>query len=149
VLTAARRTATPVTKAPGAGDTLLAELSAAGKWSPARDDRGIVVTLRGIFAGNGLTPAAETRLRELAQIAAAHPAFPIAVVLHSEREPAAKEETTWKARAAAVVQVLKSAQAPRVEPVLAGARAPVVDPAGSERSRNARVEIVFITPETI
>jgi outer membrane protein OmpA-like peptidoglycan-associated protein len=148
-LTAARRAATPVSRAPGAGDALLADLSSAGKWSPARDDRGVVVTLRGVFAGSGLTPAGEARLRELAAVAAAHPAFPVAVVLHSDREPPAKEVPTWKARAEAVVQVLRSGQAPRVEPVLAGSRAPVVDPAGSERARNARVEIVFVTPETI
>jgi hypothetical protein len=35
-----------------------------------------------------------------------------------------------------------------MEAVVAGARAPLVDPAGRERGRNARVEIVFVTPET-
>lgn len=148
-LTAARRAATPVSRAPGVGDALLADLSAAGKWSPVRDDRGVVVTLRGIFAGSGLTPAGEARLRELNTVAAAHPAFPIAVVLHSEKEPSARDEPTWKARAEAAVQVMRSPQTPRVEPVVAGARAPLVDPSGSERGRNARVEIVFVNPETI
>jgi hypothetical protein len=138
-----------VSRAPGVGDALLADLSAAGKWSPARDDRGVVVTLRGLFAGSGLTPAGAARLRELAAIAAANPAFPIAIVLHSEKEPFARDEPTWKARAEAVVQVMRSPQAPRVEPVLAGARAPLVDPAGSDRGRNARVEIVFVNPETL
>ena len=32
--------------------------------------------------------------------------------------------------------------------ILAGNAAPVVDPAGAEKARNARVEIVFVTPET-
>ncbi|WP_437318659.1 hypothetical protein [Sorangium sp. So ce385] len=157
-LTAARRAATPVTRAPGAGDALLAELSAAGTWSPVRDDRGIVVTLRGLFAGNALTKAGEARLRDLSRVAAAHPAFPVAVVVHTDREISAREEPAWAARADAVVRALDPAQgasaaaapqAPRIAPFLAGSAAPVVDPGGSERGRNARVEIVFVTPETL
>ncbi|WP_434045888.1 MULTISPECIES: hypothetical protein [Sorangium] len=155
-LTAARRAATPVTRAPGVGDALLAELSAAGTWSPARDDRGIVVTLRGLFAGNALTKAGEARLRELARVAAAHPSFPVAVVVHTDRDVSAREEPAWAARADAVVRALGPAHAagapPAVQPIapfLAGAAAPVVDPRGSERARNARVEIVFVTPETL
>lgn len=150
VLTAARRAATPVSKAPGVGDALLATLSSAGGWAPTRDDRGVVVTLRGLFDGkSGLTPAGEARLRDLARIAAAHPAFPLAVVLHADREPSPKEQPTWQARAEAVVRVLRAAQVQRVEPVLAGARAPLVDPAGRERGRNARVEIIFVTPQSL
>ncbi|WP_437289233.1 hypothetical protein [Sorangium sp. So ce406] len=154
-LTAARRAATPVTRAPGVGDALLAELSAAGTWSPARDDRGIVVTLRGLFAGNALTKAGEARLRELARVAAAHPSFPVAVVVHTDRDVSSREEPAWAARADAVVRALGPAHAegpPAVQPIapfLAGAAAPVVDPGGSERARNARVEIVFVTPETL
>ncbi|WP_437336556.1 hypothetical protein [Sorangium sp. So ce394] len=157
-LTAARRAATPVTRAPGAGDALLAELSAAGTWSPVRDDRGVVVTLRGLFAGNALTKTGEARLRDLSRVVAAHPAFPVAVVVHTDREISAREEPAWAARADAVVRALDPAQgasaaaapqAPRIAPFLAGSAAPVVDPGGSERGRNARVEIVFVTPETL
>ncbi|MGK3996627.1 hypothetical protein [Sorangium sp. So ce1024] len=155
-LTAARRAATPVTRAPGLGDALLAELSAAGTWSPVRDDRGIVVTLRGLFAGNALTKAGEARLHELARVAAAHPSFPVAVVVHTDRDVSAREEPAWAARAEAVVRALGSAQgagaSPTRQPIasfLAGSAAPVVDPRGSERARNARVEIVFVTPETL
>ncbi|WP_437877350.1 hypothetical protein [Sorangium sp. So ce513] len=155
-LTAARRAATPVTRAPGLGDALLAELSAAGTWSPVRDDRGIVVTLRGLFAGNALTKAGEARLHELARVAAAHPSFPVAVVVHTDRDVSAREEPAWTARAEAVVRALGSAQgagaSPTRQPIasfLAGSAAPVVDPRGSERARNARVEIVFVTPETL
>ncbi|AUX40128.1 exported alanine-rich protein [Sorangium cellulosum] len=159
VLTAARRAATPVTRAPGAGDALLADLSAAGTWSPARDDRGIVITLRGLFAGNILTKAGEARLRDLALVAAAHPSFPVAVVVHTDRDISAREEPAWAARADAVVRALRPTQSasdpgtsppsPPIEPFLAGSAAPVVDPAGSERARNARVEVVFVTPETL
>src|SRR5690606_82152 len=41
-LTLTRRAAAPVTTAPGLGDALLSELSAA-KASPSRDDRGVVL----------------------------------------------------------------------------------------------------------
>ncbi|WP_437533039.1 hypothetical protein WME79_05845 [Sorangium sp. So ce726] len=157
-LTAARRAATPVTRAPGAGDALLAELSAAGTWSPVRDDRGIVVTLRGLFAGNALTKAGEARLRDLALVATAHPSFPVAVVVHTDREISAREEPAWAARADAVVRALGPAQGaaaagapagPSIAPFVAGSASPVVDPGGSERARNARVEIIFVTPETL
>ncbi|WP_437601066.1 hypothetical protein WMF28_05760 [Sorangium sp. So ce590] len=157
-LTAARRAATPVTRAPGAGDALLAELSAAGTWSPVRDDRGIAVTLRGLFAGNALTKAGEARLRDLSRVAAAHPSFPVAVVVHTDRDISAREEPAWTARADAVVRALDPAQGanaagapatPQIAPFLAGSAAPVVDPGGSERARNARIEIVFVTPETL
>ena len=47
------------------------------------------------------------------------------------------------------MRVLRAAQVQRVEPVLAGARAPLVDPAGRERGRNARVEIIFVTPQSL
>ncbi|WP_437799254.1 hypothetical protein [Sorangium sp. So ce693] len=157
-LTAARRAATPVTRAPGAGDALLAELSAAGTWSPVRDDRGIVVTLRGLFAGNALTKAGEARLHDLALVATAHPSFPVAVVVHTDRELSAREEPAWSARADAVVRALGPARgtaaagapaSPSIAPFLAGSASPVVDPGGSERARNARVEIIFVTPETL
>ncbi|WP_437280141.1 hypothetical protein WME90_06155 [Sorangium sp. So ce375] len=157
-LTAARRAATPVTRAPGAGDALLTELSAAGTWSPVRDDRGIVVTLRGLFSGNALTKAGEARLRDLALVATAHPSFPVAVVVHTDRDISAKEEASWAARADAVVRALGPAQgaagagapgSPSIAPFLAGSAAPVVDPGGRERARNARVEIIFVTPETL
>ncbi|MGK4007095.1 hypothetical protein WMF31_31020 [Sorangium sp. So ce1036] len=158
VLTAARRAATPVSRAPGVGDALLADLSAAGTWSPVRDDRGIVVTLRGLFAGGTLTRAGEARLRDLARVSAAHPAFPVAVVVHSDRELGEREAPAWAARADAVVRALRPAQGatagaapqgPPIAPFLAGAAAPVVDPTGGERARNARVEVVFVTPETL
>ncbi|HTN85210.1 MAG TPA: hypothetical protein VL242_16040, partial [Sorangium sp.] len=158
-LTAARRAATPVTRAPGAGDALLAELSAAGTWSPVRDDRGIVVTLRGLFAGNALTKAGEARLRDLARVAAAHPSFPVAVVVHTDRDVSSREEPAWSARADAVVRALGPASgasaagaSPATQPIapfIAGSAAPVVDPGGTERARNARVEVVFVTPETL
>ena len=145
-LTKVRRAATPVSRAPGAGDALLSALSAAGL-SPSRDDRGVFVTLRGLFEKGALSKAGEQRLAELGRVAAANPTFPVAVVVHLDRD-APKEEAVWRSRAEAVAQALKAARAPTVEHVLAGAAAPVVDPAGKDHARNARVEIVFITPES-
>ena len=49
VLTRARRTAG---HDDGGADALLSELSASGGWDPTRDERGVVVTLRGTFHGH-------------------------------------------------------------------------------------------------
>ena len=150
-LTSVRRAATPLAKAPGAGDALLAALSATGTWSPSRDDRGVTVTLRNLFKGEALSPAGSSRLAELGRIAAAHPTFPVVVVLHQDKEPPTKNKNNDRAqtsRAELVVKALKAERAPRVELVLAGAALPVVNPEGADRVRNARVEVVFVTPET-
>src|SRR5262249_7415438 len=141
VLTALRRAGTPVSRAPGAGDALLTELSASGKFGPSRDDRGVYVTLRDIFHGGALTSDGEAKLAELGRVAMAHPAFPILVVLHDERESGA-QDAARTARADALVRSLKGAGAPSVEAIQAGAAAPLVDPAGKDRARNARVEVV-------
>ncbi|EYF03965.1 hypothetical protein [Chondromyces apiculatus] len=147
VLTAVRQAGMPVAAGPGGGDVLLKEIAAAPGWDPIRDDRGVVVTLRGLFGKDAsLTPAGEKRLQELARFAVSHPEFPLTAVLHADREPSPKEQATWKARADALVRVLGAAQVQHVETVLAGARVPVADPTGPTRSRNARVEIVFVSP---
>jgi hypothetical protein len=148
-LTAIRRAATPVTRATGLGDALLAEISAAGKLDPARDDRGVTVTLRGLFGGSGVTPAGEARLAEIGKIAAAHATFPVEVVLHTDKPLSERDEPAARARAEAAARaLLKGAgNAVRALPLVAGDRAPVADPAGPERARNARLEIVFVTPE--
>jgi hypothetical protein len=148
-LTAIRRAATPVSKAPGAGDTLLSELSAMGTLSPSRDDRGVFVTFRGVFDGRGaVAPAAATRLAEIGRIAAAHPSFPLQIILHEDK-PVPRDDAAARARVKSVAKAIDaSAGNARVETLLAGNAAPVVDPAGPDRARNARVEIVFVTPET-
>lgn len=151
-LTALRRAASPTSRAPGAGDALLAAISATGTFSPSRDDRGVGVTLRGLFSGAGaaLTPQAEAKLAELGKIAAAHPGFPVEVVIHSDKPAAGREEEALKARADAVVKALeKTAGAKaKIVGVVAGNRGPVADPVGPDKARNARVEVVFVTPET-
>jgi len=147
-LSSVRRAAAPVDKAPGAGDTLLSELSAMGKLSPSRDDRGVVVTLREIFKGNELHAEGKARVAELGRVAAAHPAFPIEIVVHHDRPVSARDEASLRARGEAVKSALSAAASgARVETIIAGNAAPVVDPSGSLRGRNARIEIVFVTPE--
>jgi hypothetical protein len=152
-LTTIRRAGTPVSRAPGAGDALLAEISAMGSLSPSRDDRGVFITLRGVFKEAGsaaaLTPAGEARLAEIGRIAAAHPTFPALVIVHKEKALSPKEEPLERARAEALAKVITAtARGAKVEAIVAGNAAPVVDPAGADRARNARVEIVFVTPES-
>ncbi|MBK9265247.1 MAG: hypothetical protein IPM54_36375 [Polyangiaceae bacterium] len=148
VLTNMRRSMTPAARAPGKGDALLGEISATRQFSPFRDERGVVVTLRDVFSLDKLTPAATQRIEALGRIAKAHPGFPLAAVVHVEKEPTAKDDAASKARADALAAAFRSAGIASINVVQAGAAAPVVDPAGSDRKRNARVEIVFITPET-
>jgi flagellar motor protein MotB len=147
LLTKARRSAS---NADGASaDTLLAELSASGGLDPARDERGVVVALRGAFKGNALTPEAESKLKDLGRVAAAHAAWPVQVVLHDATPPSQAETAANAQRADAVTKALVAggaAQA-KVKSELAGAKAPVIDPSDAQRrSRNARVEIVFVAP---
>ncbi|MBK8258821.1 MAG: hypothetical protein IPK82_39955 [Polyangiaceae bacterium] len=148
-LTLVRRAKSPVNRASGTGDAFLSELSQAGSWAPSRDDRGVYITLRGLFNGDALAAAGDTKIAEVAKIAAAHPAFPIAVVIHSEKAPTGKDEASLKAKADAIVAALKKGGVTKVATVVAGAAVPVVDPVGKDKARNARVEIVFITPETL
>jgi outer membrane protein OmpA-like peptidoglycan-associated protein len=151
-LTAVRRASSPTSRAPGAGDALLAAISATGSFSPSRDDRGVAVTLRGIFSGAGaaLTAQGEQKLAELGKIAAAHPAFPLEVVIHSDKPAAGRDEEAQRARGEAVQKALEKAAGAKakIAAVVAGNRAPVADPAGPDKARNARVEIVFVTPES-
>jgi outer membrane protein OmpA-like peptidoglycan-associated protein len=121
-----------------------------GTLSPSRDDRGVVVAFRGLFDGRGaLVPAANARLAEIGKIAAAHPAFPVEVIVHNDKPVSAKDEAGQRARGEAVAKAIAAtARGARIETIVAGNAAPVVDPAGADRARNSRVEIVFVTPET-
>jgi flagellar motor protein MotB len=143
VLTRSRRAAG---RDQGDADALLSELSASGGWDPTRDERGVVVTLRGAFQGAKLTPDAEAKLESLGRVAAAHPGFGVQVVVHDAQAPAAKDETDAQ-RADATVKALVTGGAvtARVKAELAGARAPAVDPSDARlRTRNERVDVVFI-----
>jgi hypothetical protein len=127
-------------------DALLTELSAAGTWSPARDERGVVVTLRDIFQGNTLNKDGEKKLGDLGRVLAAHPGLGAQVVVHDAVQPGPKD-TADQARAdAATKALLASAPNAKVRSDLAGARLPVVDPSDTRhRARNARLDVVFVT----
>ena len=130
----------------GRADALLAELSASGGWDPTRDERGIVVTLRGAFSGDALSEDGKTKLENLGRVAAAHEGFRVQLVVHDAVAPAAKDDgDAHRADAAVKALVAAGAQAPRVKSELAGARAPAVDPADPRlRARNERVDVVFV-----
>lgn len=136
-------------------DTLLSELSQSGDpkgprhdLAPARDERGVVVTMRSVFKGEKLTPEAEASLKDLGRVAAAHPTFAVQVVFHDATPPAAGEIVTNQKRGEAIVQTLvgSGATAAKVKVEQAGAKAPLVDPKDTRhRDRNARVEVVFVS----
>ncbi len=127
-------------------DALLSELSASGGWDPTRDDRGVVVTLRGAFQGGKLTDEGEAKLESLGRVAAAHPRFGVQVVVHDAQPPSLKDDADAR-RADATVKALVTggAAAARVKAELAGARAPTVDPSDTRlRARNERIDVVFV-----
>ena len=129
----------------GSDKTLLAELSRSGDLFPFRDDRGVVVTLRGLVgAGGKLTQAGSERLRTLGRVAKAHAAFPVLVVLHSARVGASARDD---AAARTIAQALTDSGAPKVETATVGDAQPVVSrKSKGGKARNARVEIVFVSP---
>jgi flagellar motor protein MotB len=148
-LTKARRATSDATGI----DTLLTELSATGDkkhdLSPTRDERGVVVTLRGAFKGTALTPEAEATLKDLGRVAAAHSAFAVQVVVHDAQAPGPAESANDAKRGEAVSKALVDggAASAKLKVEQAGARAPVVDPEDAKhRERNARIEIVFVSP---
>lgn len=151
-LTKARRTGTPEADRV---DALLAELSQSADpkaksttdLAPARDERGVVVTLRNVFKGDKLAPESEATLKDLGRVAAAHPNFAVQVVLHDATSPNANEAQANAKRGEAVSAALQSggATSAKIKVEQAGAKAPVVDPKdAARRDRNARVEIVFV-----
>jgi hypothetical protein len=146
VLTRARRGIAAGGDSAGASDALLSELSAAGGWDPARDERGVVVTLHDVFRGNDVVEAAAAKLKELGRVAAAHPGFALQVVVHDAQPPRPKDDVdSRRAEAAARALVDGGATAARVKTELAGARAPLVDPGDAkQRARNERLDVVFV-----
>jgi len=154
-LTKARRTTGVDADQP---DTLLSELSQSGDaaragrrtgdLAPARDERGVVVTMRSAFKGDKLTAEAEASLKDLGRVAAAHPTFGVQVVFHDATTPSAGETLANQKRGQAVLQALVEggAAAAKVKVEQAGAKAPVVDPKDARhRDRNARIEVVFVS----
>lgn len=136
-------------------DGLLAELSqsrdprakSTADLAPARDERGVIVTLRSMFKGDKLTTEGETTLKDLGRVAAAHPEFALQVVVHDETPPSVADIAVDQRRGEAVSAALRAggADLAKVKVEQAGARAPVVDPKDAQRrERNARLDVVFV-----
>jgi hypothetical protein len=145
-LTLARRPATQKNPAAGVADALLSELSASSLL-PFRDDRGVVVTLRALFnAKDQLNSEASSQLDTLGKVAKAHPEFPLLAVVHVARGNAGARDAT---QAAAIADALRKSGAPHVAAETAGSALPILDPARPGASeRNARIEVVFISPSS-
>ncbi|HWA77821.1 MAG TPA: hypothetical protein VG937_36040 [Polyangiaceae bacterium] len=145
-LSQVRRPKTLQEPARGTEDALLAELSNAA-YSPSRDDRGVVVTLRGLFGKDStLSAPAVSTLQALGRVAGSHPAFPVLVVLHRSGAQNADRD---KPRLDSLSNALKQAGAARVDSASGGDAVPVVDPARPGASeRNERVEVVFVAPSS-
>lgn len=142
-LSAVRRSATSAAPEAGAADALLDELGKAGN-EPSRDDRGVAVVLRDAFQGSALKPAVQEQLTALGQVARAHPAFPVLVVVHGARGPATPRDAE---RAEAIAKVLTAAGATRVQAKTAGDALPIAPPRQpASAARNERIEIVFVAP---
>ncbi|MCA9646377.1 MAG: hypothetical protein KC492_37080, partial [Myxococcales bacterium] len=105
---------------------------------PHRDDRGIVVTLRGLYQGNKLAKDAKERLEALAKVAKANPRFPLLISVH---------EGAADAKATELVKTLSDLGAPKVEARGIGDRLPLVpSKLRGAAQKNARIELVFVSP---
>lgn len=151
-LTKARRAS--ASPDPDAADTLFGELSRSAdpkspeRLAPSRDERGIVVTLHGVFKGEALTPEATATLKDLGRVAAAHPTFSVQVVVHDAAAPSANEASADARRGDAVAKALHDggASSAKTKVEQAGARIPLFDPADAKRrEKNARIDVVFVS----
>jgi hypothetical protein len=128
-------------------DALLTVLSSHGGWDPSRDERGVVVTLRGAFKGTALVADAERQLRELGSVSASHASFSVQVVVHDATTPGPADRAADTARAKAALDALTAggASAGTASTETVGANLPTTDPTDPRtRARNARLEVVFV-----
>lgn len=124
-------------------DALLSDLSQSGGFFAFRDDRGIVVVLRDVFARDLLSPSAQTAIVKLGEIAREHPDYPVLLVLHGTGPSVSSRA------AAALEQALTQAGAARVTTETVAESQPVVDPKlPRAQARNQRVEIIFVSPRS-
>jgi outer membrane protein OmpA-like peptidoglycan-associated protein len=130
---------------------MLEEIAGA-PWADARvEQRGLVVSLRELFAPNKAKLSQSIRVQPVARLALAHERFPLLIEGHTDnRGVRADNATLSKARAQAVAQVLTAAGVPQTRITVAGKgdSQPIAEN-GSTRGRalNRRVEVVFLRPE--
>ncbi len=148
----ARRASAPKQAFDGAeADALLGELSAyasknAAGLDPERDERGVVVTLRPVFEGDNVSPLARSRIEDLDRVAAAHPTFGVALVLHGDGPLKKSDEEKAAARVALLGTMFASVPKERLVTLSAGNFLPIADPHGQDRAKNARLEVIFVPP---
>jgi outer membrane protein OmpA-like peptidoglycan-associated protein len=125
-------------------DVVLDELSAVGA-APSRDERGVAVSLRDLFAADGgLTEPARAELKRLGQIANQHPDFPVLLVGHSASARGAGEVDQ---ELAAVSSALAGSGVVKIEVWSVADREPLLPPRSPAASaRNQRIELVFVAP---
>jgi len=125
-------------------DLLLTELSTAGQL-PSRDERGVSVVLRGVFAADGkLSDPGRGQLQKLVAIAKSHPDFPVLLVGHTAVPDA---RAAMDRQLGALESELQTLGVERVASHDAGSRQPLL-PAQLPRARerNQRIELVFVAP---
>ncbi len=120
-------------------ETLMDELAGDGVTHPSRDDRGVVVTIRGAFDGAGLSKRGTAELERMGRVAAAHPSTPVLLVVHAAQADDKRDER----RAEAAKAVVARQRADKLATALAGTRRPVADPR-RDRAQNERIEVVFV-----
>lgn len=144
LLTAVRRPAQIANPTSSKPDELFVALAQAG-FAPARDDRGIVVTLTDAFTGNGIDPKTRPRLLELGRVAEGHGETPLLLVVHSQKGEAKPID---QQRSDAAAAQLREAGAKRVQNQTVGARLPVAQATDlGAAKRNERLEIIFVTAQ--
>jgi outer membrane protein OmpA-like peptidoglycan-associated protein len=125
-------------------DVLLTELSEDGR-APARDERGVAVVLRGLFAADGtLNAAGRSSLEGLGRVAKAHPEFPVLLVGHTASP---ESHAVMDRQLGAVTSELTALGVSNLAAEDAGPRQPLLPPElPHARERNQRIELVFVAP---
>lgn len=143
LLTLARRSHKSSTPA----DVVLTELSQVPNLNPVRDDRGIVVVLRGDVQRD---PAIKARIDAVAAAAKKYAQFPVQVVAHTRAKPPTATQNLSRERSQAVSRALEAAgiDKARIEVLDAGPHRPVAhDPLPPpQNSKNDRIEVVLVAP---
>lgn len=129
---------------------MLEEIAGA-PWADARiDERGLVVSLRELFASGTARLNKATRVQPVAILAKAHPRFALRVEGHTDnRGPRSENQTLSTTRAQAVATVLRQAGVASKRITIEGrADAEPMAQNTSKRGRaiNRRVEVVFLRP---
>ena len=146
LLTGARRTA-PAAASTGTADVVLTELSSKTALAPHRDDRGVVVAVPADFATRPADKA-KAAVAALADVAKAHPEFPLLLVSHA-REPGSPADLARARTNADALSKQLSAAGVNVERIRleqAGASQPLGG--GAKTGGSERIEVVFVSPGT-